>query len=90
MKSDKYPTKELLEALSSPLAKRLQSYSFKLSQTLFGLRILMNISRRDAAKIVGVSEAEYTKLEQGIADVSRTEYEEAIDRLTRHSNKNSL
>ena len=64
------------------LADRLNSYQFKLSQDIFGKRISLNISRNEAAKLTGLTEDEYTKIEQGIdLKSSKGKYQSVLTKL---------
>lgn len=72
------------------LADRLNSYQFKLSQDIFGKRISLNISRNEAAKLTGLTEDEYTKIEQGIdLKSSKEKYQSVLTKLINASKPHS-
>lgn len=61
--------------------QRLDSYKFKISQEILGVRIRAGLQVREMTERVGMDEATYRKYENGIAQESRAKYEKVLGRV---------
>ena len=66
------------------LYKRLNSYQFKISQSILGERISQGLTPKEAAAKCHLSESEYRLFENGInMEATQDEYRNIYDRLRR-------
>lgn len=65
------------------IEERLNSYQFRMSQQIFAKRISLNLTRKQAAKLAGLSVKQYTEFEQGInLAASENEYRKILNKLS--------
>lgn len=61
--------------------QRINSPEFKLSQKIFGKRINLNLSRKQAAKLTNLDLDTYTTIEQGILFNNLNLYKQVLEKL---------
>lgn len=61
--------------------QRINSPEFKLSQEIFGKRIHLNLSRKQAAKLTNLDLNTYTTIEQGILFNNLNLYKQVLEKL---------
>lgn len=58
----------------SKIAKRLNSYQFRVSQDILGGRIKLSLTPKQVAEQINMSEKEYRSYENGINSASKDKY----------------
>lgn len=70
--------------------KRLNSYQFKISQSILGERIRQSLTPKEAAAKCHLSESKYRLFENGInMEATQDEYRDIYDRLRRNVDNGS-